>query len=403
MMKSKRSLVCFTASFPYGLREVYFETELRYLAENFEKVYIVPTYNPTGSIQSREVPDNVIVFPILVGQGLHRVIEGTFNRSPFKPFLQEFFKKKVYSNKNWLKNWFNNLLVYRIANYKLLSFLKGLPADTLLYSYWASIPFFCSSITDRFTKIIRMHGGDFYTERNEGYLPLRENIYRQADLLLPISKDIQSKLQSRYGIDNNRIFLNYLGVDNLPMPPLKANIDTENNVVLVSCSNLLKLKRVHLIPEVIEGIKGNVIWHHFGDGPEMDTIKKISANLSAHISVKLHGWTLQQDLKEFYASNHITWLINLSKFEGLPVSIMEAFSFSIPVIATDVGGTSEIVTSENGFLISEDFEPKEVSSIINTIKKEDYKSMRLKAYETWYKNFRAENNYKNLIKKINEL
>lgn len=41
----------------------------------------------------------------------------------------------------------------------------------------------------------------------------------------------------------------------------------------------------------------------------------------------------------------------MSDSEGIPVSIMEAMSFGIPVIARNVGGMSEIVNEENGLLL----------------------------------------------------
>ncbi|MFR4320263.1 MAG: glycosyltransferase [Blautia massiliensis (ex Durand et al. 2017)] len=45
--------------------------------------------------------------------------------------------------------------------------------------------------------------------------------------------------------------------------------------------------------------------------------------------------------------------MNVSSSEGIPVSIMEATSFGIPGIATDAGGTKEIIRDkENGVLLS---------------------------------------------------
>lgn len=41
----------------------------------------------------------------------------------------------------------------------------------------------------------------------------------------------------------------------------------------------------------------------------------------------------------------------MSLSEGIPVSIMEAISFGIPIIATNVGGNAEIVNDETGVLI----------------------------------------------------
>jgi glycosyltransferase involved in cell wall biosynthesis len=46
---------------------------------------------------------------------------------------------------------------------------------------------------------------------------------------------------------------------------------------------------------------------------------------------------------------------------------MEAMSFGIPVIATDVGGTSELVSEENGLLINKNFTPSELANNITEL------------------------------------
>ena len=43
--------------------------------------------------------------------------------------------------------------------------------------------------------------------------------------------------------------------------------------------------------------------------------------------------------------------VNVSESEGIPVSIMEALAAGVPVLATDVGGTSELVGENNGILL----------------------------------------------------
>ena len=75
-------------------------------------------------------------------------------------------------------------------------------------------------------------------------------------------------------------------------------------------------------------------------------IKSSTENLEENISVKLLGKVNNNDILNFYSITPVNLFINLSESEGIPVSIMEAISFSIPIIATDVGGVSEIVTEE---------------------------------------------------------
>jgi len=43
-----------------------------------------------------------------------------------------------------------------------------------------------------------------------------------------------------------------------------------------------------------------------------------------------------------------------SNYEGLPMSIIEALSFRIPVVASNVGGISELLNGSNGFVVEND-------------------------------------------------
>ena len=59
-----------------------------------------------------------------------------------------------------------------------------------------------------------------------------------------------------------------------------------------------------------------------------------------------------------WQSNVIEWLCNFnvfllySKWEGLPVSILEAMSVGLPIVASNIPGNNELVKDSNGFLIS---------------------------------------------------
>ena len=91
----------------------------------------------------------------------------------------------------------------------------------------------------------------------------------------------------------------------------------------------------------------------------------------------------------------------MSETEGISVSIMEAQSAGIPVLATNVGGTSEIVNSENGFLIEKDFNMDNLVSIIQkylSSTDEEKQQKRKASYENWKQNYNAETNYNEFIK-----
>ena len=76
---------------------------------------------------------------------------------------------------------------------------------------------------------------------------------------------------------------------------------------------------------------------------------------------------------------------------------MEAMSFGIPTIATDVGGTSELVKNGiNGLLLHADFLVTDLYNAINSIREmpsSEYLNLRIQARSMWEEKFSAKNNY----------
>ena len=88
--------------------------------------------------------------------------------------------------------------------------------------------------------------------------------------------------------------------------------------------------------------------------------------------------------------------ITTSQSEGLPVSVMEAISFSIPIIAPNVGGISEIVDDTDGILLPETAKAKDFANAIEKIAKmsqEEYEDLRKGAFLMWNKKFNGNTNY----------
>lgn len=99
-------------------------------------------------------------------------------------------------------------------------------------------------------------------------------------------------------------------------------------------------------------------WIHFGGGAlETELRSKVALLDRPGLSVEIRGATRHEDILSCYSTHNIAAFINVSASEGVPVSIMEAISYGIPVVATDVGGTAEIVGTElgTGELIPADF------------------------------------------------
>ena len=145
-------------------------------------------------------------------------------------------------------------------------------------------------------------------------------------------------------------------------------------------------------------------WVHFGDGEKKEEIiEYCNRDFSKNITVELKGRVLNKEVLDFYINNAPDLFINLSSSEGIPLSIMEAMSCSIPVIATDVGGTSEIVNNENGLLIEKDVNINEVSIFIKKIysqNKTGKEKFRKNAFNTWQKFYNADVNYSKFVNEL---
>jgi glycosyltransferase involved in cell wall biosynthesis len=76
-----------------------------------------------------------------------------------------------------------------------------------------------------------------------------------------------------------------------------------------------------------------------GDGSERASLESMAAGLG--ISSQVTFWGQQLDVAPFFSAADA--FIMSSKSEGLPMSLLQAFSLGLPAIVTDVGGMSEVV------------------------------------------------------------
>ncbi|MEE0980943.1 MAG: glycosyltransferase, partial [Acutalibacteraceae bacterium] len=153
----------------------------------------------------------------------------------------------------------------------------------------------------------------------------------------------------------------------------------------------------------LEG-EGKIRWTHIGDGGTMQKVKAVCDEKLGFMEVNLVGQVSNQQVKDFYRNEKVDLFVNASTTEGLPVSMMEAISFSIPVVATDVGGVGEIIKDGyNGLLVSSDFTDEELAEKIRKIinsSKEERINMRRNARDFWENNFDAQKNFSQFAKEI---
>ena len=408
-----KKLIFVTSTYPFGTEEPFVENEIKYLSESFDKIYIYAT-KAHETESKRPVPENVTVFsadptPVSKTDYLKCIFKPPVIKEIFKNCLKGNFIRKVSACCYFYSCFAKSLKML----HEFLKLCKIERNDKVtIYSYWLSTVGMCAvKIHDSLQKagiksklVSRCHGFDVYSEDSyAGFIPFQEYTIDRMDAVFPCSNRGVDYLSKKYPDKKEKLYVAYLGVkdhftNRFPQKGAVFNV--------VSCSNVIPSKRVNSILEALSRITDtNISWTHFGDGQEIKKIKaQAEALLPKNVSCSFPGRVPNSEIYRFYNDNDINLFLNASTSEGVPVSIMEACSFGIPIIATDVGGISEIVSNgKNGLLLKSDFSIEDYVQALNTIinlSPSEYESLCRSSRNVFWGNFDAKNCYTKFCKII---
>lgn len=166
-----------------------------------------------------------------------------------------------------------------------------------------------------------------------------------------VSRDIFKVLVGRFGFHNTQVDVIHNGID-LPSCSLVDN-RTVGSFVIGSSGRLVPVKDYPLMVSIAKAIvdKGEtgVRFELAGDGPEMAGLREIICRCGLQNTFILKGH--QDDMDSFYRG--LDLYLNTSVHEGIPMTILEAMSHGLPVVAPAIGGIGEILADgKEGFLLN---------------------------------------------------
>ena len=285
-------------------------------------------------------------------------------------------------------------------------------SDSLFYSFW-----FYDCIYLAYLKrinfapkiICRAHGGDLFEERSslKGKVLCRNFQLKYFENVFSVSKIGAEYLRKKYQSFQSKIQVSYLGSDE----PKQLNEINKDLFTLVSCANIRDIKRVYIIAEALIYIDFPMVWYHLGDqnldahnDPTIEVYKQNMLELKNNSNVQTIqlGQLANEEIFEFYRNTPCNLFISLSETEGIPVSMMEAISFGIPILSTDVGGCNEIVNHTTGILFPENISGKLVAKTISDFR---YSTLntdlnRIKIKNFWEEFFNQNTNYSKFFEQI---
>lgn len=356
-MDTKPRLVVVTTNYPFtfnGGETMFVAPEMARLAQEFEALTVAPLH--TGG-DRLDVPRGVDVDVRLAGM-LRRGRIGAHVAALFgRGFWPEM--RRGWRHGGWVgvaRVWRWAAIAQVTARWARATYAASSPL--LFYTYWrGGSTLALARLTSQrpMTGVVtRVHRYELYEDAFEPpFQPWHPALYSALCLTATISQDGLDYLLAA-GVEAARLDLYRLGTEPLPE---RASASVDGVVRVVSCSQVTAVKRVPRIAEALVALARRHVaqrfeWTHFGAGAEFDRVRAIAAQAPRNLTIHLRGQVANEEVRQHYTSASVDGFVLLSESEGLPVSIQEAASAGVPVIATDVGGVRELVGDDNGILLA---------------------------------------------------
>ena len=411
-----KNLVILTNSFPYQGGEQFIESEVHYWDKTaFDNVYILPNTAPTQNV--RFYPESLILYPGVNTSVITKIIYIVMALISFI-FWRELcgiFRTGEIKLKNILVA-LKTVTHIKLKEKQLSNVLNIIQGDIVIYSYWNDVDFYAAGELKKKKNVQRVisraHGFDCYKERRiNGYMPLKRQYSNVVDKVFLLTDSAKKYYHETYNYSEDKLEVAKLGVF---LPTHTANYNLDRKVIKVlSISNCIAIKRVDKIIEALNqfssSMKVEIHWTHIGNGVLLEKLKQQALETQIigknnFFKYNFMGFLPNIEVKTLLCEQNFDLFINASESEGVPVSIMEAMSYSIPVIAPDVGGISDIVNNSTGMLLNSN---PSILDFVDAIQKiyysKDYLKYREYAFLMVKNNYNADKNYRKFMSSLERL
>jgi N-acetyl-alpha-D-glucosaminyl L-malate synthase BshA len=275
---------------------------------------------------------------------------------------------------------------YTSALANKICFLHNSDAFDVIHVHYAIPHALAAYISKQICKVpyaVTLHGSDVHTL---GIDPALQKVtsfaLSQANAVTSISNFLISIAEDEMGIKDIIKIPNFVDCEVYKPNPELGMLSTfkkNNDLIITHSSNFRPVKRTLDLVKSFAKVKKeipNVKLLLVGDGPERAKAWRLAQKLNIASSVQVLG--VRQDIPNILAETDV--FVLTSGMEGNPLSILEAMSSGVPVVATEVGGVPEILKDGvEGFLAPKGDIDEISAKIITLLKDQDLRSKYGKA------------------------
>ena len=193
------------------------------------------------------------------------------------------------------------------------------------------------------------------------YPYIEQKIFGLSNLLTSVSCSVSNELEE-YGLDSSAVKVVGNGVDEKVFTPI-SNKSREKYVLFTGVVRARKglfdfIECGDIVCRELPDVKFIIC----GDGPFLPQSVEMVKRKGLEKQIVFLGRVSRERLIKTYqnAAVHVV----PSHYEGLPTVMLEGMACGLPVVATDVGGSSEVIVhGKNGFLIPPR-DPRRMSEVV---------------------------------------
>jgi glycosyltransferase involved in cell wall biosynthesis len=166
--------------------------------------------------------------------------------------------------------------------------------------------------------------------------------------LVVVSDDMRNILIHKHAFPEGKIIVIHNGTE---IPVRQSSKKENNQFVIGTMGRIVPVKDYSLMVEIAKEVHRETDKIRFvlaGDGPDREKIMDLIKQYRLEKVFQLRGFV--ENTSHFY--HGLDLYLNTSLHEGIPMSVLEAMSYEIPIVAPNEGGLKEIISDGfEGYLV----------------------------------------------------